>query len=40
MAYVFSNQKSRFGKIMEGLPMEDVGIVPICPFGLFNDYLV
>jgi hypothetical protein len=25
MAYVFSNQKSRFGKILEGLPMEDVG---------------
>jgi hypothetical protein len=29
---IFSNQKSQFGKILEGLAMEDVGI--------FNDHLV
>jgi hypothetical protein len=33
MAYVFSNQKSRFGHILEGLSMLEVGI--LCAFGIF-----
>jgi hypothetical protein len=33
--YIFSNQKSKFGYILEGLAMEDVGIF-LCPFGAFT----
>jgi hypothetical protein len=47
MVFVFSNQKSQFGKILDGLAMEDVGIVYghlvyfmaiwsiLFPFGMF-----
>jgi hypothetical protein len=40
MVYLFSNQKSRFGNFLEGLAMEDFGILHIWPFGLFYIYLV
>jgi hypothetical protein len=48
----FSNQKSHFGKILEGLAMEDVGICYghlvnfpaiwhiLWPFGIFSPILV
>jgi hypothetical protein len=32
---LFSNQKSRFGYILEALAKEDVDMYIICPFGLF-----
>jgi hypothetical protein len=49
---VFSNQNSRFGQILEGLPMEGAGIIYghlvyftatlyiLWPFGLLCSYLV
>jgi hypothetical protein len=40
MVYLFSNQKSRFGKILEGLAMEDDGIPILLPFGLFYGHFV
>jgi hypothetical protein len=39
MVYIFSNQKSQFGLILEGLAMEDVGIF-YGRFGLFYCHLV
>jgi hypothetical protein len=35
---ILSNQKSKFGQILEGLAMEDVGT--FWPFGLFYGHLV
>jgi hypothetical protein len=42
---ILSNQKSQFGKILEGLAMEDVGIFMtflsiLWPNGSFNGHLV
>jgi hypothetical protein len=42
---IFSNQKSQFGKILDGLGIEDVGIfyghlVYFWPFGIFCVHLV
>jgi hypothetical protein len=44
MVYLFSNQKSQFGQILEGLAMEDAGIFLAMwsifrPFGVFDDTL-
>jgi hypothetical protein len=35
MVLIFSDQKSQFGSILEGLAMDDVGIF-LRPFGLFT----
>jgi hypothetical protein len=46
---IFSNQKFKFGYILEGLALKDVGShlvyftalrYILCPFGIFNGYLV
>jgi hypothetical protein len=49
---LFSNQKSQFGKILDGLVMENVGVFYVhlvyftsfgnilCPFGIFCGHLV
>jgi hypothetical protein len=40
MAYIFSYQKSQFGHILDGLGMENVGILYILSFGIFHSHLV
>jgi hypothetical protein len=36
---LFSKQKSKFGKILEGLAMKDVGVCILWPFGIFYRYI-
>jgi hypothetical protein len=38
--YIFSNQKSHFGNILEDLEMENVVIPTLWPFGIHSCHLV
>jgi hypothetical protein len=40
MVYIFSNQKSQFGYVLEGLAMEDFGIIYVHLVYIFYGNLV